>query len=184
MILRSHPRFNSSVGYPGNLRLTWRRRRTYKNCASFPCPSWGNDPSHRHLQPQHCLGALMQRWLQDISRQVSLRHHKKFPLGFIQLLGEAKCFSHLWVVMEIAERKPTQKAPGWGWKRLHRNADTSAHTSMDRRHYLYFVPWQCVLFLSGIQAQLRVKNWLKWPLNDWNSFSASWKSELSWVVQK
>lgn len=89
------------------------------------------------------------------SRQVSLRHHRKCSLGFMWLLGEAKCFSYLRVVMEIAERKPSWKAPWLGWKRISRADVTEMQMSCSNTpqrttvwRHRNFIPWQFLLFLS------------------------------------
>lgn len=153
----------------------------------LPCPQnyWGV------LRRGSCRGS-PGSWDQDLIREIFS--------GFHLAPGETKCFSHLWVVRKMAERPPTWKASGLGWRRkgsdeltfprLCSQADHLLHTRVDGGQHLDLIPWHVTLLLLPTwQAQRREINWLKWPSTDWNEFSASWKSEclkeqLSWCVQR
>lgn len=97
--------------------------------------------------------------------------------GFRLAPGEAKCFSHLWVVMKTAGRQPTWKAPGLGWERkgsneltsirLHSHADPLAHTNVDGGQHLDFIPWHIIPLLSWNRGTTQGDQLIEMTLNRW-----------------
>lgn len=152
MISRSNPGFNSWVGYGGNLRLTWRGLRTYKTCAFFPGPPWGNDPSCTASSPSARFGSFnvemvtghIQAGEPEASSEISSRFHmaSRRSQMFLSSLG-----SHA-NSREEANPEGLRVRMEKDEQRLNRNADTLGHTGVGRRYHLNSIPWYCVLFLS------------------------------------